>query len=127
MNVVGLRVWYGDGSTRQTAVAQPIDVAAVKRSMQGWPVKDMQCILLYFDQEYAPGLCYREILQGRDTFWYDPNASQAGSDCWGESDETPQQVRQRLGNQLVTFEGKWMSDAGYAAIMDAVMAARTRP
>jgi hypothetical protein len=46
-----LKVWYGDGTTRQTRVS-PGDYAALRAAWEAWPGTGVQYVQLFYDATY---------------------------------------------------------------------------
>lgn len=108
MEIAGWRIWYTGGRVFDSLTT----------AVSALPTTGVLVALLYFAAEYAPGLPYRGILKGNDRYWYDP-----ATGLWGQSDETVQQIKRRLGNQVYVWTGSWADTAEFRqAIGDAMNA-----
>jgi hypothetical protein len=111
-DIVGWRLWYANGDTLSSRMLQPGQT----------PDHGIVVVMLYFDEEYAPGKPYREIVQGYDRMIYVPSEGR-----WYGSDDTPTVIRSIYGADVVIRTGNWENSAIYDQMTTLALAADSYP
>jgi hypothetical protein len=100
MNIIGARFYYTGGAER--SFSGPPTLAKVA----GWPGDGVQVGVLYFDAEVSPGVPYRQIMMGNDSYFYVPSTG-----VFGHGNESADEIRERYGADTIVWRGQWTTMA----------------
>jgi hypothetical protein len=110
MRAIGIRTWYVGGAVYDSHTTPVAD----------FPRDGVLVVIVYFDQEYAPGLPYRQVMHGDDTYFYNPVTG-----VFGHNNDSIELTIQRYGIETIACRGMWDTPENYQAAVDAAMAAET--
>jgi hypothetical protein len=119
VSVVGWKAWYPDAEYSSRELDWPALAAARPRGLQ--------VLVLYEDQEYAPGKPYRrQITNSRYIRWVDD----ADVEHWEEDDGThvPEGTERMVyGPTARAIEGQLLPDAEFEALLERALEEEAAP
>jgi hypothetical protein len=111
--VVGVRGWYVGGVVIDTLTTP---------DLHDWPADGVLVLMLYFDNEAAPDVPYRQVMMGNDSYFHVPS-----SGVYGHSDESVAEIKSRYGDETIVLRGMWAAPAEYASVVAMAMATESWP
>jgi hypothetical protein len=113
VTVTGWRIWYDDG--RVLSGAAPSDFTTLPRD-------GVQVVVLYFDEEAAPGVPLRQIALGHDWYFFNPV-----SGVHGHNSDSRESILERYGEETILLRGRWTTSEKLESYRVAAMAAEEHP